>query len=42
MSAMSDKKIKLAFIEEVNELLDSLNAQLLHLENNPEDKEVIK
>jgi two-component system, chemotaxis family, sensor kinase CheA len=41
MSAMSDKKIRIAFIEEVNELLDSLNAQLLHLENNPEDKDVI-
>ena len=41
MASMSDKKIRIAFIEEVNELLDSLNAQLLHLENTPEDKDVI-
>ncbi len=41
MAFMDDKRIQLAFLDEVSELLDSLNARLLDLENNPDNRDVI-
>ncbi len=41
MIHFDEKKIRDAYLEEVNELLESLNQQLLSLENNPEEKEII-
>ena len=37
----NEDKFRNAYLEEVNELLESLNQQLLALENNPGEKEII-
>ncbi len=39
--AINEKKIRDAYLEEINELLESLNHQLLSFENSPEEKEII-
>ncbi len=41
MVNIDEKKILEAFLEEVRELLDTLNQKLLELENNPSDPEII-
>jgi two-component system chemotaxis sensor kinase CheA len=41
MVYIDEKKLQLAFLEEVNELLESLNERLLALENAPGDKDTI-
>ena len=41
MVYIDEKRLQNAFLEEVGELLESLNEKLLELENSPEDKDVI-
>ena len=37
----NEDKFRNAYLEEVNELLESLNQQLLAFENSPNEKEII-
>ena len=41
MVYINEDKFRNAYLEEVNELLESLNQQLLAFENNPGEKEII-
>ena len=41
MVFIDEKRIRAAFLEEVNELLESLNQEFLNLENAPDDVDVI-
>lgn len=41
MAYINEKKIRDAFLEEINELLESLNKELLSFENSPNEKEII-
>ena len=41
MVFIDEKRIRAAFLEEVNELLDALNQEFLNLENAPDDSDII-